>query len=111
MFGRMMRRPLRIFIGCYDLAVAHVDDAVAILGGLGIVRNHEHGLPQILVRLAQHVEHYARAFRIQVAGGFVGEHDGGAVDESAGERDALLLAARKLVRPMLETLRRCRAYR
>ena len=43
-FSRMMRRPLRIFIGRYDLAVAHVDDAVAIIGGFGIMRNHEHGL-------------------------------------------------------------------
>ncbi len=40
-----MRRPLRIFIRRYDLAVAHVDHAIAVLGGLRIVRNHEHGLP------------------------------------------------------------------
>jgi len=57
--------------------------AVAIRGGFGIVRNHQHGLPQILVRLAQHVENDVRAFRIQVAGGLVGEHDRGAVDKSA----------------------------
>ena len=67
------------------------------------MRNHHHGLPQILIRLAQHVEHDARAFRIEVACRLVGEHDGGAVDERPCKRDPLLLAAGKLIRPMLQT--------
>jgi hypothetical protein len=37
--------PLRIFFRGYDLAIAHVDDAVAVGRGLGIVRDHQHGLP------------------------------------------------------------------
>ena len=98
----LMGRPLRVFLGRHDLAIAHVHDAVAIRGGFGIVRNHQHGLPQILVRLAQHVENDVRAFRSQVAGGLVGEHDRGAVDKSAGQRDSLLLAAGEFVRPVLQ---------
>ena len=41
--GRM-RRPLRVFFRRNDLSVAHVDDAVAIFGSLGVVRNHQDGL-------------------------------------------------------------------
>src|SRR5208282_3324737 len=91
--SRTMRCPLRIFVWRYDLAVTHVDDAVAILGGLGIVRNHHYSLPQILVGLAQHAKDDARALRIQVAGRLVGKHDGGPVDKSPCECDSLLLAA------------------
>ena len=72
----------------------------AIGGGFGIMGNHQYRLAQIPVRLPQHIENDAGAFRIQVAGGFVGEHDGGTVDESPRECNSLLLAAGKLVRPM-----------
>src|SRR5579863_4726763 len=33
--------PLGVFFGFYDVAVAHVDDAVSELGGFGIVGDHE----------------------------------------------------------------------
>ncbi len=99
-----MGSPLRIFVGGDDLSVAHVDDAITIGGGLGVVGDHEDGLAEVFVGLAKHVEDDAGTFRIEVAGGFVGEHDGGTIDESAGERDALLLSAGKFVGAMLETL-------
>src|SRR3974390_234427 len=90
--------PLRVAVGRYDSAVSHVDDAVAVLGGLGIVRDHQHGLAQLFVGLAQHVEYDFRVLRVEVAGGFVGEYDGGLVDQRTGQCYALLLAAAHLRR-------------
>src|SRR5258708_38507715 len=43
-------------------------------------------------------------FRIQVAGGLVSQDNGRLVDQSSGQGHALLLAARKLGRPMVKTL-------
>jgi hypothetical protein len=39
-----VQRPLRIIFRPYNLPVAHVDDAVAVLRRLRIVSNHQHGL-------------------------------------------------------------------
>jgi hypothetical protein len=41
----LLRRPLRIFFRPDDMSVAHMNDSVAVLGRLGIVRNHQHSLP------------------------------------------------------------------
>src|SRR5690242_4969817 len=40
-----------------DLSVAHVDDAITNAGGFWIVRDHQHRLPQFLIRLPQHAQH------------------------------------------------------
>src|SRR5579863_25968 len=47
-----MPHPLRIVFRLHDLAVAHVDDAVTVLRGLGIVGDHQHGLAEFLIRAA-----------------------------------------------------------
>src|ERR1035441_5150344 len=99
-----MQRPLRIVFRPYDLAVAHVDDAVAILRCRGIVSNHQHGLPKLLIGLAQHAENDFRVLGIEVARWSVGQHDRRLVDESARQSYALLLAAGKLGRTMSKTL-------
>ena len=108
---RMMRRPLRIFFGSDDLAVAHVDNTIAIFGCFRVVSDHEHGLSQIFVRPPQHLENDARAFRIQVAGGFVGENDCGTVDQRPRQCHSLLLASGKLARAMVEPLRNAKHLR
>jgi hypothetical protein len=48
------------------------------------------------VALAQDRHHLAGGGRVEVAGGLVGEQDARAVDERAGDRDPLLLAAREV---------------
>ena len=58
------RCPLRIFFGGYDFAVAQVNDAVAVPGCLRVVCNHQHGLRQFAVRLAQHMQHDFRILRV-----------------------------------------------
>ena len=46
-------------------------------------------------------EHLLRGARVEVAGRLVGEQDARRVGDRARDRDALLLAARKLRRPVL----------
>ena len=105
-----MRRSLAVFdVG--DFAVAHVEDAVGDLGGLGVVGDHQDGLVQLAAGLAEHVQDGVGVFGVEVAGGLVGEDDGGAVDEGAGDGDALLLAAGELVGAVMEPALQCPACR
>jgi hypothetical protein len=60
---------------------------------IGIVGNHHDRLPQILIELPQHRQHVVRTFRIEIAGGLVGEDDFRFVDDGARDGYALLLAA------------------
>ena len=85
-----------------NLPVAHVDDAVGDGGGLGIVGDHEHGLPEFAVGEAEHVEDRVGVFGVEIAGRLVGENDGGLCNQRAGDRNALLFAAGKLGRAMVE---------
>jgi len=39
-----------------DDAIAHVHDAVEIGGGFGVVSNHDDGLTEIFVELAEHLQ-------------------------------------------------------
>ena len=86
-----------------DLAVAHVEDAVCDLGGLGVVGDHEDGLVELATGFAEHLKDGVGVFGVEVAGGFVGEDDGGTVDEGAGDGDSLLLAAGELVGAVVES--------
>src|ERR1044072_9430835 len=84
--------------GGNDLAVAHLDDAAAHGGGLRVVRDHDDGLVEAVVHLLKHVQDDGGVLAVEVSGRLVGEDDGGRRDDSAGEREALLLAAGKLQR-------------
>ena len=76
-----MSDPLRVSLGWDNFAVPHMDRAVAILGGLWIVRDHQHSLPQFLVGLAQHPQNNLRVLGVEVAGRLVGQHDCRLVDQ------------------------------
>src|SRR4029453_13294333 len=52
----------------------------------------------LAVQRAQHVHDLVRRARIEIAGGLVGQDHARPVDERAGDRDPLLLAARELAR-------------
>jgi hypothetical protein len=86
-----------------DFAVAHVEDAVGDLGSLGVVGDHEDGLVELAAGLAEHLEDGVGVLGVEIAGGLVGEDDGGAVDEGAGDGYALLFAAGKFVGAVVET--------
>lgn len=86
-----------------DLSVAHVKDAIGDLSGFGIVGDHQDGLVELAAGCAEHVEDGVGVFRVEIAGGFIGEHDGWAGNEGSRNSNALLFAAGELIRTVLET--------
>ena len=89
------RRPVLPSVG--DAAVAHVDGGIAVGRGFRIVGDHQDGLAQPAVQIAQNVENRFGVLGVQIAGGLVGQENGRVVHDGAGDGDALLLAAGKLV--------------
>ena len=85
-----------------DLSVAHVDRAIANRRGFGIVSDHQHCLPELLVRLAQHIKNHVGVFSIKIASGLVCEDKCRMIDERTSQRDSLLLSARELTRTMVK---------
>src|ERR687889_305039 len=71
--------------GGNDLAVAHLDNAAAHGGGLGVVGDHDDGLVEAVVHLLEHVEDDGRVLRVEVSGRLVGEDDGRVGDDGAGQ--------------------------
>ena len=79
-----------------DLAVADVDDAMSVFGDVGLVGDEHDGVALGVERVEEGHDLDA-GFGVEVAGGLVGEDDGRAVDQGAGDGDALALAAGELV--------------
>jgi hypothetical protein len=75
-----------------NFAVAHMEDAIGNLSRLWVVSDHQDRLVEFAAGLAEHFKNSLGVLSVEVAGGFVGEDDGGAVDEGAGNGYALLLA-------------------
>jgi hypothetical protein len=86
-----------------DLAVADVDGAVRVLGDVALVRDQDDGVAVRVQPLEQAHDLLARG-AVQVAGGLVRQQDGRGHHESAGDGDALALAARQLVRAVVDAL-------
>ena len=76
-----------------DESVAHPDDAAGMGGDGRVVRHQDDGEPVLAVELAEEVENLLSRLRVEVAGRLIGDQEGAAVDERAGDRHALLLAA------------------
>ena len=81
--------------GLLDVAVAHMDGAMPVTGCLGIVGDHENGLSETDVQIAQQSQHGIRVDGIEIAGRFIGQQNSRLVHDGARDRHALLLAARK----------------
>ena len=75
-----------------DLPIAHEDHPLGDAGDIGIVRDHQDGLPPVM-GLTQQSQHVEGGLAVQVAGGFVGQQDGGLVDERTRQRHALFFTA------------------
>ena len=80
-----------------DLPVVHPDRPVGHRGDRGLV-GHEDDGKALGVEGAEEGHDLGTALRVEVAGRLVGEDEGGAADEGAGDGDPLLLAAGELVR-------------
>ena len=81
-----------------DLTVAERHDARAVLGDVHLVRDQHHGDAALLVQALEDPHHFDAGPRVEVPGRLVREQDRRVVDQRAGDRDALLLSARQLVR-------------
>jgi len=55
--------------------------------------DHEDGLAQPLIQVAQNFEHRFGVFAVEIAGWLIGQQDRGVVDDGARDGHALLLAA------------------
>src|SRR5580693_1698359 len=80
----------------HNLTITHVEDAMPVGGGFGIVRDHDDCLAEILIELAEQTEDGLRAFGIEVAGGFISQYDFWFADDGPSQRYALLFTAGKL---------------
>ena len=99
---RVAKRHARGSSGPDDGAVEHRDGPVRVLlGERRIVRDHDDGLAVALVELLQQRHDLARRAAVEIAGRLVGEQQVRLVRQRARDRDALLLAARELPRPMV----------
>ncbi len=78
--------------------VTHPDRSRTNRSGLGVVRDHNDRLVELLVQPAKHFQHDLRILRVQVPGRLVRQNDGGAVDDRTRQSHPLLFAARKLER-------------
>ncbi|SRR5258708_3416148 len=54
--------PLGILFRLDNFPIAHVDDAIAIGRGFGIVGNHQHRLPKFFVGVTKHLQNDLRVF-------------------------------------------------
>src|SRR5690606_22265636 len=85
-----------------DRAVRETDRAPCAPGEVGVVRDEHERRAALAVQLLEQLDDRFAGRRVEVARRLVGEQDSRLVDERAGERDALLLAARKLRRIVVE---------
>src|SRR5690606_35584428 len=85
-------------------AVRQQEDVVGTGGGPRIVGDHDDGLAVVVDRGPQQSQHLATAGGVEVAGGLVRDDDVRVRDERAGDGDTLLLAARELVRTVVQAV-------
>ena len=84
-----------------DVAVGEEEDAVGDRRRAGVVSDHHRRLACFLDCQAKQFEDLTARLRVEVAGRLVREDDRRLGDERAGNRDALLLSAGELGRPVL----------
>lgn len=77
-------------------AVADIDDAAGMLGGESLMSDQDDGMARFIEALEDGHDLDA-GLGIQIAGRLVGKDDFRAVDQGAGNSDALLLAAGDLI--------------
>jgi len=81
-------------------AIAHRHITPRVSGDVLFVRDHDNG-NSALVELLKNSHDLHAGPAVEIAGGFIGEHDFGIINQCAPDRHALLLTARKLAGIML----------
>ena len=87
----------------HDAAVAHLDDALAVLRDVRLVRD-QHDRDALIVQLLEERHDLDRHVAVEVSRRLVGEQQRRARHERARDRDALLLTARQLARMVIEPI-------
>ena len=93
-----------------DQAVAHGDDAVGARRQGDIVGHQHQRGPFALVERDEQIEHVRPVDAVEVAGGLVGHQDGRLHHERARQRHALLFAAGKLDRVVIQAIAQAHAF-
>src|SRR5262249_47599286 len=84
-----------------DEPIAHAHDAAGPGGDVVFVRHHDDCLAA-LIEARQKIHNLVAGARVEVAGRLIGQDHVRVIDQSAGDGDALLLATRKLHRPVVQ---------
>ena len=82
----------------------HVQHAIAASGKFGVVRDQYKGRAAPAMAAEQQLDDLASRCLVEISGRLVGDYNGGIGRERAGHRDALLLAAGKFSRIMMQPL-------
>src|SRR5262245_27102953 len=72
---------------------------------IGVVRNHYDGLSELFVETLDNLEHLLCRVAVEISGGLVRQDQSWVSDDSAGDRDTLLLSAGELFGQMPDTIR------
>src|SRR5258707_4686087 len=86
-------------------AVLEGDAAIHTRGDVQVVGGNNDGEPRSLHQLGKRGEHVVGGARVEISGGLIGEQNAWCVGHCARDRNALLLAPRKLRRPVSGALR------
>src|SRR5487761_450170 len=103
------RQSFRILIGARAVnhkAVAHVQDTVPVCRRFWIVCDHDNGLTQVFVELPQQGEDIVGIFGVEISSRLVGQNNFRLVNYGARDGHALLFAAGKLRRAMMQAVRK-----
>lgn len=74
-----------------DLSITHQQESLSKAGDSWIVGDHEHAATPCQRHLAQKFTDLGGRLRIKIAGGFVGQHQGGFGGQSSRDGHSLLL--------------------
>ena len=84
-----------------DAAVDEGDATIGFGGDFFAVGNEYDSCFFAAGELGDEIDDHGAGGGVEIAGGFVGEKDGGLVDQGAGEGGPLELASGKLMRPVM----------
>ena len=89
----------------FDEAILDANDPLGVLRHVGIMGDEDDGDAVGAVELLEHLEDFLAGARIEVAGRLVGEEHPRPVDQRPGDGHALLFAAGKLRRLVVDAIR------
>ena len=102
---RVVLATINWFISALDrLSVAQPDRPFGEARYIRIVRHKHQRGPGAAIQFEHDLDDSAARLGVEIAGRLVGEKNLGPIDKSAGQRDALLFAAGKLGRIMIDAL-------